>query len=114
MITIEYLKELALAFDETTEQPHFERPSFRVKKKIFVTLDLKNNRACLKLSAIDQSVFSAMAKTIIYPVPNKWGQQGWTYVELGKVDPELFKDALTSAYCDVAPKQLGDRYKNEN
>lgn len=50
------------------------------------------------LTPIDQSVFSAFDKSIIYPVPNKWGQKGATYVELKKVRLDLFKDALKQAY----------------
>lgn len=33
MITLEIFRELALSFPETTEEPHFEKTSFRVKKK---------------------------------------------------------------------------------
>jgi YjbR len=111
MIRIETIRKLALAFEEGEEQPHFEKPSFRIKKKIFATVDVKLNRACLKLSEIDQSVFSAFDKTIIYPVPNKWGKQGWTFVELKKIKREMFVDALTCAYCEVAPKKLAEKYK---
>ncbi len=78
-------QKLAISFSETEELPNFEKISFRVKKKIWATLDMLNQRACLKLSLIDQSVFFAFDKSIIYPVNNKWGQQGWTIVELSKV-----------------------------
>jgi len=37
-------RELALSFPEATEAAHFEKPSFRVAKKIFATLNLKENR----------------------------------------------------------------------
>ncbi len=50
------------------------------------------------LSEIDQSVFCAFDKSIIYPVPNKWGKQGATYVELTLVRKDTLKDALTQAY----------------
>ena len=50
-------QKLAISFSETEELPHFEKISFRVKKKIWATLDMLNQRACLKLSLIDQSVF---------------------------------------------------------
>lgn len=111
MLSSKAFQKLALSFDEAEEMPHFEKPSFRVKKKIFATLDLKNNRACLKMSPIDQSVFSAFDSSIIYPVPNKWGKQGWTFVELKKVRADIFKDALTCAYCEVAPKALATKYR---
>lgn len=93
-------------FPEASVQPHFEKISFRVAKKIFATLDTANNRACLKLSEIDQDVFSSIDKTIICPVPNKWGTQGWTFFDLKKVPKSILADALRHAYCEVAPKKL--------
>jgi hypothetical protein len=107
MIEFEELRKLAMCFPEVTEEPHFEKTSFRVKKKIFVTYDAKLHRACIKLSEIDQDVFTS-DRAIIYPVDNKWGKQGWTLVELNTVHPDLFKDALTEAYREVAPKKLSD------
>lgn len=102
----EQLRTLALSFPETIEEPHFEKTSFRVRKKIFATYDQKNNRATIKLSEVDQNVFSSTPGGTIYPVPNKWGKQGWTVIEMGKVKRELFEDALTTAYCEVAPQKL--------
>src|SRR5688572_74162 len=93
----ETFRQIALSLPETSEQPHFERTSFRTKK-IFATLDIEKNLACLMLSEIDQSVFCGIGKSVIYPVPNKWGKQGATYVELGKVRKTVLKDALKKAY----------------
>ncbi len=106
MIKLKEFKALALAFPETEAHKHFENIAFKVAKKIFVTLNEKKNQACIKLSLVDQDVFSITAKSIIYPVPNKWGKQGWTIIELDKVTNELLIDALTTAFCTVAPKRL--------
>jgi predicted DNA-binding protein (MmcQ/YjbR family) len=111
MVSIEDLRLLALSFPETTEEPHFEKIAFRVKKKIFATYDEKFKRACVKLSEIDQNVFAASDKTVIYPVANKWGKQGWTIIELNKIKKELFADAITTAYCEVAPKKLSEQVR---
>lgn len=102
MIAIETFRKLALAFENATEEPHFEKISFRVSKKIFATFDEKNNHAILKLNEIDQSVFCASSEMIFYPVPNKWSKQGWTIVELSKVSPKMFEDALKLSYQYVA------------
>lgn len=111
MISLKNFRELALSFAEVTEQPHFEKASFRVKKKIFVTLDEAKNIACVKFSETDQSVYCLIDETLIWPVPNKWGKQGWTLIDLRKIKKELLKDALTSAYCSVAPKALAELYR---
>jgi predicted DNA-binding protein (MmcQ/YjbR family) len=109
MISIKTVRQIALAFEEAKEEPHFDKISFRVNKKIFATLDVNLNRIVLKLSEIDQSVFSAYDTTIIYPVPNKWGKQGWTIIELKTVKKEVLKDALKTSYCLTAPKRLSEK-----
>ena len=111
MVSIDTFRKLALSFPEATEEPHFEKTSFKVKKKIFATYDEIKKRACIKLSEIDQDVFSSADKTIIFPVDNKWGKQGWTLIEMNKVHKDLFIDALTTAYCEVAPKKLADKIR---
>jgi len=111
MIDIATARKLALSFEGAVELPHFELTSFRVNKKIFATIDIKKKRVCLLLTLIDQSVFCEFDKSIIYPVPNKWGKKGATYVELQKVHMDIFRDALTTAFCRVAPKNLADQYQ---
>lgn len=106
MVSIEEVMIWSLAFPEAVQQPHFEKTSFRIKKKIFVTLDIKNQLAVVKLSEIDQSVFVAYDKTIIYPATGAWGKQGWTIIELKKVRKTMFKDALRTSYRNVAPKKF--------
>lgn len=98
MVSIETFKQMALAFDGAEEKPHFERTAFRTKKGIFATLDEKNARACLLFSEVEQSVFCEFDSSIIYPVPNKWGKKGATYIELKKVPKAMCKDALNVAY----------------
>ena len=105
MVSIENFRKLAMSFPDATEESHFEKISFRIKKKIFATFDEKNNRAVLKLNEIDQSVFCASSEIIFYPIPNKWGKQGWTIVELSKVRPEMFEDALILSYESVITKK---------
>ncbi len=101
MVDAETFRQMALSFPGAVEQPHFEKTSFRAHTKIFATLDAKKKLACLMLSMVDQSVFSAFDKYVIYPVPNKWGQQGATFVELGKIRKSMLKDALTQAYNKI-------------
>src|SRR5688572_16067812 len=106
MVSLDTVRKLSLSFPEAEEMPHFEKASFRVKKKIFATLDAKNKRCVVKLSAVDQSVFCKYDSTMIYPINNKWGKQGWTIIELKKVPKKLLVDAVTTSYCQVAPEKL--------
>lgn len=95
-------KTLALSYPSAEASPHFEKVAFKVKgKKIFATLHEATATAVLKLSPVDQSVFSDFGKEAVYPVPNKWGMQGWTTFELKKLPKALIQDALDTAYQEV-------------
>jgi predicted DNA-binding protein (MmcQ/YjbR family) len=111
MVSISTFRKIALSFPGATEDLHFEKISFRVNKKIFATYDSKLNRACIKLPEIEQHIFSTADRQNIFPVDNKWGKQGWTLVEMTSVLKDLFTDALTTAYCLVAPKKLADQLR---
>lgn len=113
MVTPDQVRKLALSYPETDEHPHFHLKAFRVKKKIFATMDEKLKRVMVKLTPVDQSVFCSYYKTIIYPVPGGWGKKGATYIDLKKVRKSVFKDALTTAYCTNAPKTLAEKYSSE-
>jgi predicted DNA-binding protein (MmcQ/YjbR family) len=105
LVSIESFRKLALSFPGAVEQPHFELASFRVNKKIFATLDEELERACIMLSEIDQSVFITYDLSVIYPVPNKWGLKGATYVSLKSIPKGILTDALTHAYDKAALKK---------
>jgi len=102
MVAVETFRQMALSMPGSVELPHFDKASFRVNKKIFATLDTKTKKVCLLLNEVDQSVFTSFDKTIIYPVPNKWGNRGATYVELLKVRRSMLKDAVSMAYQNIA------------
>ena len=113
MVDAETFRSLALAYKEVVEQPHFDKTSFRVRKKIFATLDVGQRKAVLKLSEIDQSVFCSWG-TMFHPVRGAWGKKGWTEVELDLVSDEMLQDALTIAFCTVAQETLCKSYRNNN
>lgn len=101
MIDLEFARQFALSMEGAAESPHFEKASFRIKGKIFLTLDAANQRACVKLTEMDQDLFSAFDKSVVYPVPNSWGKQGYTLVELKWIPEETLKDLITASYNTV-------------
>ena len=114
MIDIETFREFTLSLPETDEAPHFENRAFRVKKKIFVTLNGAQHRATLKFSPEMQDIFSSISKGAIFPVPNKWGHHGWTHLNLETAEWELCQDALRMAWWEVAPKAFRQKYPEIN
>ncbi len=110
MVSIATVKQLALSLPEAEEKSHFEKPDFRVKNKVFAVLHNDKSTMVVKLSVIDQSVFCAFDKTVIYPVPGGWGRKGWTMINLKKVKRSMLLDALTTAWKTVAPSKLVAKY----
>ena len=102
MIDAETFRQLALSLPGTSEKPHFDKIAFLVKKKIFATLDIATQQATLKFNLIDQDVFSNFNRSVIWPVPNKWGKQGWTFINLAEVSADILEDALSTAFNHVA------------
>ena len=110
MVSIEQARKTALTLPETEEKPHFHLVSFRVKNKIFATIHADKNYMMVKLSTIDQSVFCAYNKEVIFPVPGGWGLKGATFINLKKVKKTMLFDALTTAWKTTAPSNLVKKY----
>jgi len=111
MITPDTFRQMALSLEGAVEVTHFDKPSFRVNKKIFATLDEKSAKAVVKLTEVEQSVFCGYDHTVMHPVNGGWGKQGWTVINLETVSHEILTDALTTSYCNVAPGHLSEKYK---
>jgi len=110
MISIEQARKVALSLPESEEKPHFHLTSFRIKDKIFATIHADKNYVMVKLSAIDQSVFCAYNKEVIFPVPGGWGKKGATFIDLKKVNKSMLLDALSTAWKTTAPPKLVEKY----
>ncbi len=99
MADLDTARQIALSQPEAEEFDHFGRPAFRIKKRtVFATLWPRENLMMVKLSLIDQSVFNSFDPAIFYPVPNKWGLKGATFVELAKVRADMLEDAIHTAW----------------
>ncbi|TWR27108.1 MmcQ/YjbR family DNA-binding protein [Mucilaginibacter achroorhodeus] len=100
------LREIACSLPEVTEEPHFDKISFRINKKIFATVVAEQNRATVKLTPEEQDIFCTFNNEVIHPIPNKWGKQGWTHINLLLVQANMLTGILKTAYCGIAPKHL--------
>ncbi|MCP9753739.1 MmcQ/YjbR family DNA-binding protein [Lacihabitans sp. CCS-44] len=100
---------LAISLPEVCIEPHFEKVSFRIKKKIFATLNEKENRATLKFTPEEQEMFCKINPESIFPVPNKWGKMGWTHLRYELLSSEIVEELLKVAYYNVSPQNLKDK-----
>jgi hypothetical protein len=105
MVTAAKFRDLAMSFTDVVEQPHFRKASFRIGKKILATLSEKEKIACIKLTEKEQALFIIPDPLTVYPVPNKWGKQGWTFVNLSKIKVDLLRAMLSSAYDALSARQ---------
>ena len=111
-MTNEEFRELALSFPGTEEAPHFERRAFKVTgRRIFATMLEEKESVNIVLKPADQSSFSKLNKKYIYPVPNKWGEHGWTTFEIKHLDHAVLQTALEAAYNDVIAATKGRKKK---
>ncbi|MCP9770029.1 MmcQ/YjbR family DNA-binding protein [Lacihabitans sp. LS3-19] len=114
MTSISDFRKLAMALPQAEEAPHFDKSSFRIKKKIFATINEKENRATLKFSPEEQGIFSKINPDSIFSVPNKWGKMGWTHLHYLDLSQEIIEGLLKAAYCSVAPKNLAELVISED
>ena len=113
MISAKTARQIALGFEETDEKPHFDRTAFRVRGKIFSTLSEEKRDVNFKLTLYEQSICCKNADLeIIHPVAGGWGRQGWTTIHLPKVSKTFFTKVITTAYCNIAPLLLAEKYKS--
>jgi len=100
------IRPMALDLPGALEQDHFGRPAFSVKKKIFCTWWVLEERVVIKLTPEQQAEWCAEHPDAFAPVPNKWGKHGWTNVSLTHVGERTMRYALDLAWRNVCPKWL--------
>jgi hypothetical protein len=97
MVLIEKFKSLVFSFPGVIEYTHFDRRAFKTKR-IFVTLHEESRSANFMFSPEEQADFCSLNIDGIAPLPNKWGLQGVTCMELDKVDEDVVLAGLEVAY----------------
>jgi len=107
MATLKTFRSFCPGLDKVEELPYFKKTSFRVKEKIFATIDLERKRDCLKLSLKNQDLFSLAEKTRVHPVPNSWGKLGWTFIEMDACIGEHINESLSLAYEEILKGKKG-------
>jgi hypothetical protein len=71
--------------------------SYKFKGAVFLTINRGQSRICLRLPAVEQSVFIDFAPGIIWKVPNQWGNYGWTLFSIEKLEWEVVQEGIMTA-----------------
>ncbi|MGV3553106.1 MmcQ/YjbR family DNA-binding protein [Rhizobium sp.] len=108
-MTHDDIATIALSFPGATESAHFGKRDFRAPK-IFLSLPTAET-ANLNLTADQQQMFADLYPGEFAPIPNKWGQRGWTVMHLDRTDEATARRAIEAAWKNVAPKKLLDSLK---
>ncbi|HTX38872.1 MAG TPA: MmcQ/YjbR family DNA-binding protein [Bryobacteraceae bacterium] len=99
-------RRLALALPEATEGAHMGHADFRVRNKIFATLDHTETLGMVKLNPEQQHELVKAQPEIFVPVKGGWGRRGATHVRLEVAEESSLVQALRTAWRNTAPKSL--------
>ncbi|MFM2156183.1 MAG: hypothetical protein RL516_932 [Bacteroidota bacterium] len=80
--------------------------SYKFKSAVFLTLNFSKDRICLRLPAVEQSIFIDFAPGIIWKVPNHWGNYGWTLFSIKQLEWEVVHEAIIAAMEYVVIRKI--------
>ena len=110
-MTPRQFRTIALSLPEAVEVGHMGHPDFRVRGKIFATLDYPSSGwGVVKLTPGQQQALVQAHPDIFSAVKGFWGQRGATTVYLRAATPDVIRAALTKAWCNTAPKRLAREF----
>jgi hypothetical protein len=110
MITADDVRNIVLALPETEEHEHWGKPSFRVKNKIFATLQPDGVTLTVKTTHEDRMAFTAMAPEV-YSVPDSFAKLAYMMVRMDRIEQEECRGLLLQAWSLVAPKGVVKAYE---
>jgi hypothetical protein len=112
-MTAQEFRELALGLPEATEAAHGGHPDFRVRGKIFATLNADETFGMAKLTPEQQTMFVRTEPKVYQPVKGAWGRLGCTYVCLEAATEPSVRQALIAAWRNTVPKRLAQTLDDE-
>ena len=96
-MTADDFRDIALSFPGTEERQHMAHPDFRVKGKIFATLNNDSTKGMVSLTPEQQGEYMALDPSF-HPAAGAWGRNGSTLITLATTDPGVVRSALAAAW----------------
>ena len=108
---LESARRFALSLPETTEQPHFEKSSFRVKGKVFATVPVGGNALHVFVGEETSALAAedAAAFEVIRSAKNRVVDD-WVRVNLAAADSARVRELLEDAWRCMAPRRVLGAY----
>ncbi len=108
MMTLTQVRRLALSFPEAEEAPHFERTSFRIRGKIFLTA--KPTEPYIHIFVGEEHREPVLALHSLWAEKLTWGGKVvGVRIALGKAPASIVKTLVAAAWAAKAPKSLRDK-----
>jgi hypothetical protein len=105
-MTLAQVRKHALSLAGTTEEPHFDRTSFRVNGKIFVTARLSDSHIHVFVPDDVREPALAMHSEVVSKL--LWGGKVvGLRVELSRASPGVVRNLVEKAWSSKAPKGRG-------
>ena len=105
-LTPEALRRFALALPETLELPHFERTSFRTRKKIFATMTRDGREAMVKLADPEEAAELIARWPDVFFGHGTWTtRHGALGGRLESVKPEMMRELVRAGWKALASKR---------
>lgn len=104
---LDAVRKYALSLPETTEAPHFDMSSFRVRGKIFCTIPSDRKRLHISVDPLECEALLAEGLPVFEEII--WGKnpkRDFIRVYLAKADPAQVRELLEDAWRMKAPKRL--------
>ena len=104
------IRALALSLPEAVEQPHFDRPSFRVRGKIFATLPgpkFEGDQRVFLLRIplpLKEALTVSDADSMVSP--GNWERQGIMHIAIARMDWDKLGGLVRLAWRQAAPKMM--------
>lgn len=107
-------RQFALALPETTEEPHFEFSSFRVRGKILATIPPDGETLRLRVGPDETRALIEESPDVFSR--SVWGTRvidDWVAVHLPRADADHVGELIEEAWRLRAPKRLVAQYDRE-
>jgi hypothetical protein len=106
-VRLDTVRKFALSLPETTEEPHFEKSSFRVKGKIFVTIPEDNRHLHVHVDPDEGRALIASQPTVFEEIV--WGKRvvpGFVRINLDVAERGQVFELVEEAWRMKAPKRV--------
>ncbi|MBS4196936.1 MmcQ/YjbR family DNA-binding protein [Lederbergia citri] len=105
MNTVENVRAFVISLPEVEERDHWGKPSFRVRNKIFVTIQEDGTSLIVKTTQEDRMVYTELDPSI-FSVPTRYSNLNYMVVRLDLISQVELRGLLIKGWSLVAPKSL--------